>query len=93
VADNLAYTSVACTSFILACRQRNNREAFLEGIVMKGIAVETVLYAVILVLALALITIIVMRLIPAFGNFINAALSGIKKTICDMLPWIIRWLC
>jgi type II secretory pathway component PulF len=60
---------------------------------MKGIAVETVLYAVILVLALILITITVMKLIPAFGKFINATLAGIKRTLCDMLPWLIRWLC
>ncbi|GEM_PF-3087762 len=59
---------------------------------MKGIAVETVLYAVILVLALILITIIVMKLIPAFGKFINAVLAGIKKTLCDMLPWLIKWI-
>ena len=54
---------------------------------MKGIAVETVLYAIVLVLALVLMTITIMKLIPAFGNFINAALAGIKKTFCDMLPW------
>ena len=60
---------------------------------MKGIAVETVLYAVILVLALILITITVMKLIPAFGNFISAALTGIKRNLCDMLPWLIRGLC
>jgi hypothetical protein len=40
-----------------------------------------------------LITITVMKLIPAFGNFVNATLAGIKKTLCDMLPWLIRWLC
>ena len=59
---------------------------------MKGIAVETVLYAIVLVLALVLMTITVMKLIPAFGNFINAALAGIKKTLCDMLPWWVKIL-
>jgi hypothetical protein len=60
---------------------------------MKGIAVETVLYAVVLVLALVLLTIIFMKVIPAFGQFVTSATAGIKKFICDLMPWPIRGLC
>jgi type II secretory pathway component PulF len=59
---------------------------------MKGIAVETVLYAIVLVVALVLITIVFMKLIPAFGKFVDAAMSGIKNAVCGMLPWYSKWL-
>jgi hypothetical protein len=59
---------------------------------MKGIAVETVLYAVVLVLALVLLTIIFMKVIPAFGQFVTSATAGIKKFICDLMPWYLKIL-
>lgn len=49
---------------------------------MKGIAVETVLYAIILVIALVILTFIIMKLIPAFGDFVDAALKGVKDSLC-----------
>jgi uncharacterized membrane protein len=48
---------------------------------MKGLAVETVLYAVILALAMVLLTFLVKNLVPAAGDFITASL---KKASCDI---------
>jgi len=49
---------------------------------MKGLAVETVLYGIILVLAIVIITFLVIKIIPAFGDFMSLSLKGIKGSFC-----------
>jgi hypothetical protein len=51
---------------------------------MKGIAVETILYAVILVIAIILLTFLVMKLVPTFGDFISYSLNGVKESLCKL---------
>lgn len=58
---------------------------------MKGsLAVETVLFAVILVLVLILLTWLFSRMIPAFGNFIDAMVSYTAdfahRVFCTLIP-------
>jgi len=51
---------------------------------MKGLAVETVLYGIILVFALILLSYVIMTLVPAFGNFMYNSLRGIKESFCRL---------
>jgi phosphotransferase system glucose/maltose/N-acetylglucosamine-specific IIC component len=59
---------------------------------MKGIAVETVLYLIILAVAIVVLAFIAMKLIPAFGNFVTAALKGVKEGMCNLLPIYSKWI-
>jgi uncharacterized membrane protein len=49
---------------------------------MKGIAVETILYAIILVIALVLLVLLIKNLIPTFGNLVSSSLNGL---LCSTL--------
>jgi len=51
---------------------------------MKGIAVETALYGLILVLAIVVLTFIIMKLVPSFGDFMTYSLKGVKESFCKM---------
>lgn len=46
---------------------------------------------VILIIALAVITLVLMKLIPAFGNLITASMGGIKASFCKLMG-IAGWL-
>lgn len=50
---------------------------------MKGLAVETILYAIILVIALVILTFVITKLIPTFGDFVDSSLKGIKLSLCN----------
>jgi hypothetical protein len=54
----------------------------------KGMAVETVLYAIILVIAVVVLTLLVRKMVPAFGDLISASMKG----ICNSLPGFIKWM-
>lgn len=51
---------------------------------MKGLEM-TIINLVILVIAIAIITIIIMRLIPAFGDFVSKSLKNIKDNLCKSI--------
>jgi type II secretory pathway component PulF len=55
------------------------------GTKIKGLAVETILYTVFLVLALIVITFLLMKLIPAFGDMLTNSMRSIKESFCNML--------
>lgn len=59
---------------------------------MKGLAVETMLYAIILVVAVVILTFLIVKLIPAFGDFVSAAMKGIMKEFCSMIP-LLKYFC
>ena len=51
---------------------------------MKGLEMS-IINLVILVIAIAIITIVIMKLIPAFGTFISNSLKTIKENLCKSL--------
>jgi len=53
---------------------------------MKGF-ISTVGRLLILVIAMTLITILVMKLVPAFGDLVESALHGIMSEIKSSLGW------
>ena len=57
---------------------------------MKGIAVETVLYAIILVIGLIIMTMLISKLVPFFGDMIDSVAAGIKNMICKNLGFFGR---
>jgi hypothetical protein len=48
---------------------------------MKGLEMS-IINLVILVIALALITVVIWKLIPAFGSFVSNSLKLIKENLC-----------
>lgn len=50
---------------------------------MKGITVETMLYAIITVIAIFIFLLLAKYAIPAIGNFIDGAIKGLKLSFCS----------
>ena len=47
---------------------------------MKGIAVETIIYVIILILALAVLVFVITKMVPSFGSFIENMMKSIKES-------------
>lgn len=56
------------------------------------IAIETVVYAVIIVFALAIIMIFVFRLVPSFNDIVEGMFSKMKEIFCKTLPSVAKWV-
>lgn len=51
---------------------------------MKGLAVETILYGIILVIAIVIISVVIIKLVPTFGSFMEATMKGVKESLCGL---------
>jgi uncharacterized protein YoxC len=59
---------------------------------MKGIAIETVAFLVIAVVALILIFVFLSKTVPFISQFVESIVNGIKHTICQQIP-ILNMIC
>ncbi|MDI6798954.1 MAG: hypothetical protein QMD12_03115 [Candidatus Aenigmarchaeota archaeon] len=59
---------------------------------MKGLVVSTVGWLILAIVAVIVLFIFFSKLVPVVGEFMDAAVKGLKKLICDMLPWPLNWL-
>jgi len=59
---------------------------------MKGIAIETIIFLVIAVIALILIFVFLSRTVPFISKFVENIVIGIKHWICQQIP-IVNLLC
>ena len=59
---------------------------------MKGIAIETIAFLVIAVVALILIFVFLSRTVPFISEFVENVVIGIKHWICQQIP-VLQWFC
>jgi hypothetical protein len=59
---------------------------------MKGIAVETVIFLVLAVVALIIVFVFLSKTVPFISQFTENIVSGISRTICEQIP-LINMLC
>ncbi|HKZ45438.1 MAG TPA: hypothetical protein VJ343_01915 [archaeon] len=59
---------------------------------MKGIALTTVGWLILAIVCLVILIIIFSRMVPAIGQWMDSALEGLMKTVCDKLGPL-SWFC
>ena len=59
---------------------------------MPELAIDTIVYAILLILALVIIGLVIVKGVAGFKDFVVDSIGGIKNFIKSLLPWYSKWL-